>query len=109
LRTHCVCLTFSDNPDIEIARHAVSIDEHRAFFRNNLWRPGTDSTRPHGPRDLKQVWIPGVHCDVGGGYAEAESGLAKIALEWMLEEAEANGLLVDRARKSESVGKDRRQ
>lgn len=33
----------SDNPDIQFARHAVSIDEHRAFFRNNLWRG-------HGPR-----------------------------------------------------------
>lgn len=94
----------SDNPDIEIARHAISIDEHRAFFRTNLWRPGTDSTRPHGPRDLKQVWFPGVHCDVGGGYPERDSGLAKTALEWMLEEAEANGLLVDRARKAEMLG-----
>lgn len=95
----------SDNPDIAIARHAVSIDEHRAFFRTNLWRQGTDSTRPHGPRDLKQVWFPGVHCDVGGGYRESESGLSKIALGWMLEEAEANGLLVDGARKAEILGK----
>ena len=95
----------ADNPDIEIARHAVSIDEHRAFFRNNLWRPGTDSTRPHGPKDLKQVWFPGVHCDVGGGYAETESALSKIALEWMIEEAEAKGLLVDQSRKDEVLGR----
>jgi uncharacterized protein (DUF2235 family) len=95
----------SDNPDIAIARHAVSIDEHRAFFRNNLWRLGTDGSRQHGPKDLKQVWFPGVHCDVGGGYPEAESGLAKIALEWMLAEAEANGLLVDGPRKDEILGK----
>jgi uncharacterized protein (DUF2235 family) len=95
----------SDNPDIQFARHAVSIDERRAFFRNNLWRPGTDAARPHGPRDLKQVWFPGVHCDVGGGYREAESGLAKIALEWMLEEAEARELLVDPVRKDELLGK----
>src|SRR3984885_2706249 len=95
----------SDNPDIQFARHAVSIDEHRAFFRNNLWRPSTDPARPHGPKDLKQVWFPGVHCDVGGGYPEAESGLAKIALEWMLEEAEAHELLVDPVRKDEVLGK----
>jgi uncharacterized protein (DUF2235 family) len=95
----------SDNPDIQFARHAVSIDEHRAFFRNNLWRPGTDPERPHGPKDLKQVWFPGVHCDVGGGYPEAESGLAKIALEWMVEEAEAHELLVDPVRKDEVLGK----
>ncbi len=28
----------ADNPDIAIGRHAVSIDERRAFFRTNLWR-----------------------------------------------------------------------
>ena len=46
------------------------------------------------PRDLKQVWFPGVHCDVGGGYPEPESGLSKIALRWMLKEAITAGLLV---------------
>jgi hypothetical protein len=45
-----------------------------------------------------------VHCDVGGGYAEEESGLAKIALEWMLDEAAAAGLLVDEARRREVLG-----
>jgi uncharacterized protein (DUF2235 family) len=29
----------ANNPDIEIGRQAISIDEHRAFFRQNLWRP----------------------------------------------------------------------
>jgi uncharacterized protein (DUF2235 family) len=81
----------ASNPDINIARHAVAIDERRAFFRTNLW------TEPPkvGPRDLKQVWFPGVHADVGGGYHEKESGLAKIALQWMLNEATAAGLAVD--------------
>jgi uncharacterized protein (DUF2235 family) len=95
----------SDNPDIEIGRHAVSIDEHRAFFRSHLWNPGTDPSRAHGPKDLKQVWFPGVHCDVGGGYAENESGLSKIPLEWMLREAESSGLLIDKARKLQVLGR----
>jgi uncharacterized protein (DUF2235 family) len=56
----------ADNGDIAIGRHAVAIDERRAFFRTNLWRPRPDG----GPKDLKQVWFPGVHCDVGGGYPE---------------------------------------
>ncbi|MGO4117690.1 DUF2235 domain-containing protein [Rhizobium ruizarguesonis] len=68
-----------DNPDIQITRHAVSIDERRAFFRANLFAV------PEG-RDIKQVWFAGVHCDVGGGYNEEESGLSKIALKWMIEE-----------------------
>lgn len=81
----------ASNPDIEIGRHAVAIDERRAFFRTNLWH----STAESGPQDLKQVWFPGVHCDVGGGYPEAESGLSKIALEWMIREAASAGLMVD--------------
>ncbi|MGA8932087.1 MAG: DUF2235 domain-containing protein [Pseudolabrys sp.] len=65
----------------------------RAFFRTDLWIP--KGPLPYsGPRDLKQVWFPGVHCDVGGGYPEPESGLSKIALRWMLKEAITAGLLV---------------
>jgi len=97
-------LPFSaNNPDIEIGRHAISIDEHRAFFRTNLWIT-PDPPAASGPKDLKQVWFAGVHCDVGGGYAEAESGLAKIALDWMLQEAKAAGLLVDEDKEKEILG-----
>jgi uncharacterized protein (DUF2235 family) len=67
----------ANNPDIAVGRHAVSIDERRAFFRTNLWRPDPP-TADSGPKDLKQVWFPGVHCDVGGGYPEAQSGLSKV-------------------------------
>lgn len=81
----------TNNPDIAIGRHAISIDERRAFFRTNLWMPKDGG----GPKDLKQVWFPGVHCDVGGGYPEAQSGLSKGALAWMLKEAIAKDLLVD--------------
>src|SRR5271165_1347756 len=98
-------LPFSaNNPDIAIGRHAIAIDERRAFFRPNRWVPPADPTAVHGPRDVKQVWFAGVHCDVGGGYPEEESGLSKIALEWMLEEAKANGLLVNEAREAEVLG-----
>lgn len=90
-----------DNPDIAIGRHAVSIDERRAFFRSNLWHP----TPNGGPKDVKQVWFPGVHCDVGGGYAEAQSGLAKLALEWMIKEAVQAGLLVDAAKVEKILGR----
>src|SRR5262245_16610332 len=44
----------ADNSDIQIGRHAVAIDERRAFYRTNLWRPGKDSNETHGPRDLLQ-------------------------------------------------------
>jgi uncharacterized protein (DUF2235 family) len=94
----------ANNPDIAIGRHAVAIDERRAFFRTNLWRPVPNE--PSGPVDLKQVWFPGVHADVGGGYPERESGLAKVALGWMIREAEAAGLLIDTDRKRRIMGED---
>lgn len=76
------------NPIIEMARQAVSIHERRCFYQDLLWeeKPG---------RDVKQVWFVGVHSDVGGSYPEAQSGLSKVALEWMLMEAVQAHLLVD--------------
>jgi uncharacterized protein (DUF2235 family) len=94
----------STNPDIQIGRHAVAIDERRAFFRNHLWRQPDDPGIEWGPKDVKQVWFPGVHCDVGGGYPESESGLSKIALDWMLQEAKAAGLLVDPIKEMDVLG-----
>lgn len=75
---------------VAAVRHAVSMDERRSFFRQNL----VDGMQCPGdlPRDLKQVWFAGVHSDVGGSYPEAEAGLANITLRWMLKEAEAAGL-----------------
>jgi uncharacterized protein (DUF2235 family) len=94
----------ANNSDIEIGRHAVSIDEHRAFFRSHLWQPPANPAKPGGPRDLKQVWFPGVHCDVGGGYEEQESGMSKYALKWMIEEAKTAGLLIDTSKESDVLG-----
>jgi uncharacterized protein (DUF2235 family) len=84
--------------DLIIGRHAVSIDERRCFFRQNLWgapRPG---------QDVKQVWFAGMHSDIGGGHPEAESGLAKIPLEWMLNEANDAGLNFDAGRVATVLG-----
>jgi uncharacterized protein (DUF2235 family) len=89
----------SSNPDFYAMRHAVSIDERRAFFRQNLFgEPCKDY------QDLKEVWFAGVHSDVGGSYPEADSQLSKIALQWMLCEAERSGLKVNQARKQEILG-----
>ncbi|MEO8590248.1 MAG: DUF2235 domain-containing protein [Flavobacteriales bacterium] len=86
----------SDNPSVDMVRHAISLDERRCFYRQNAW-----TGRAPG-QDVKEVWFPGVHCDVGGGYAERDSGLSKIALAWMVREAadRPNGLLVDAAKRN---------
>jgi uncharacterized protein (DUF2235 family) len=41
----------ANNPDIHVGRHAISIDERRCFFRQNLWG------RPLPDQDYKQVWF----------------------------------------------------
>jgi len=88
----------TNNPDLHIVRHAVSIDERRAFFRQNLFG------QPLPQQDVKEVWFAGVHSDVGGSYPEPQSQLSKIALKWMLCEAEQAGLVVDQQRKAEILG-----
>jgi|SRR5215472_9173721 len=87
------------NPDFHIVRHAVSIDERRAFFRQNSFGEPHDTQQ-----DIKEVWFAGVHSDVGGSYAQSESQLSQIALQWMLCEAELAGLLVDQGRKAAVLG-----
>jgi uncharacterized protein (DUF2235 family) len=86
----------ASNPIMEIGRHAISIDERRCFFRDNLWgkpfQPGEPGFRVR--QDAKQVWFSGVHSDIGGSYPEGESGLSKITLEWMLREAVLAGLRI---------------
>jgi uncharacterized protein (DUF2235 family) len=91
-------------PDTAVVRHAVSIDERRAFFRQNLIHPLVS----HPEQDLKELWFAGVHSDVGGSYPEAESGLSKIALRWMLSEAIRAGLLVDAGKSAIMLGADSR-
>jgi hypothetical protein len=91
----------AQNPDMKNGRHAVSIDERRCYFRNNLWGAALPG------QTIKQVWFAGVHSDVGGSYAEMESGLSKIALEWMLSEAVSLGLLVDTVRADLVLGRSR--
>lgn len=81
------------NPSIDVIRHAVSIDEHRAFFRQSLMTK-TMNTR----QDIQELWFPGVHCDVGGGYPERGSGFWCMPFEWLLDNAIEARLLVNEER-----------
>jgi hypothetical protein len=69
------------------ARHAMAMDEKRASFTVTRW----DLTaQQQVSADVKELWFAGVHSDVGGGYPH--SGLADIALQWMMDESGACGL-----------------
>jgi len=93
----------ANNPSIVHVRHALAIDERRAMFQANRFKPKTPEQ--HG--SIKEVWFAGVHSDVGGGYSETDraaqkdqpavegSTLSKVSLEWMLRELTLNGLKID--------------
>lgn len=74
---------------VQKAYHAACIDERRAQFMPTLWTNDDGSVRAND-NQVEQVWFPGVHCDVGGGYAEAQ--LSGITLSWMMKKAMACGL-----------------
>lgn len=66
------------------AFHAMAIDEHRGIF---------DVTHFKDSPQAVEVWFPGCHSDIGGGYKEAELSFAP--LNWMVRMASSFGLLVD--------------
>lgn len=66
---------------VKKASQAIAVDEQRQTFKPLLW---ADDPR------IEQVWFPGVHGDVGGGYPQ--QGLALVVLEWMMAKAQAAGL-----------------
>ena len=73
---------------VKHAYHAVAIDERREAFRPTLWT--SDAVRIPPDASFEQIWFPGVHCNVGGGYEAA--GLSDLALTWMADRAQLHGL-----------------
>jgi hypothetical protein len=80
------------------ARQALSIDENRQIFAPEIWDEPEESPEAKARGRIKQVWFPGVHSDIGGGFPE--TGLSDLALDWMIKEAMAveHPLIVDMTR-----------
>ncbi|MGN0855306.1 MAG: phospholipase effector Tle1 domain-containing protein [Kiritimatiellia bacterium] len=85
----------SVNPSYDIADvpsqvvsvyHALAIDEWRYTFNPTRFTPSDK---------VREVWFPGGHTDVGGGYAKR--GLANASLWWMVAGVQEAGLRVDKA------------
>ncbi len=105
-------LHLAQNPSVVTGRHAISIEERRCFYHDNLWGKPVDVQVPKvllgTPRgneltrkqDILQVWFPGVHSDVGGSYPQLECGLALTSLKWMIEQIKAAGAEFDGPRTS---------
>jgi hypothetical protein len=65
--------------------HAMALDEERRDFPVERWDPD--------PR-IEEMWFIGAHSDVGGGYPAAECGLSDIALSWMMQKLQSQGVLL---------------
>lgn len=87
------------SPIIRCAYHLLAIDETRLAFRPTLMN---DEPK------VNEIWFPGVHSDIGGGYNQ--DGLSDNTLAYMLKKAAEYGLtFFDSASaipKSSLVGKD---
>ncbi|EMF15838.1 uncharacterized protein SEPMUDRAFT_161935 [Sphaerulina musiva SO2202] len=68
---------------VENAFHALALDERRFPFSPAIWE--RDDT---GTTNLKQVWFPGAHSNVGGSYDDY--GMANITLAWMMDQLSGN-------------------
>jgi Uncharacterized alpha/beta hydrolase domain (DUF2235) len=60
---------------IEHAFQALALDEHRLPFSPTIWER---TAANQGATELRQVWFPGNHGNIGGGWADA--GIANITL-----------------------------
>jgi uncharacterized protein (DUF2235 family) len=84
-------------PAVSVVSHAVSIDERRRPYKPILL---SYSPQAHGVMEskrlgqFKEVWFVGVHSDVGGTF-ESDPRLANISLEWVVQRAIDQGLLLD--------------
>ncbi|WP_446810948.1 DUF2235 domain-containing protein [Methylomonas sp. 2BW1-5-20] len=77
---------FELNSSIQHAYHALAIDDERQTFHPLVWDERNFNNT------VEQVWFAGVHSNVGGGYPR--TGMSDVALVWMLEKAQAHGLVV---------------
>ncbi|KAI1878321.1 uncharacterized protein JN550_000503 [Neoarthrinium moseri] len=73
------------SPKIDHAFHALAIDEKRGPFSPALWE-----RLPGQTTDLRQVWFPGSHTNIGGGCSD--QGVANITLAWMMDQLSSVGV-----------------
>lgn len=66
-------------PNLELVMHALALDDRRSRFAPLLVGPPLDPATK-----VYEVWFPGAHSDVGGGYGDSND-MAGLSLHWMHE------------------------
>jgi uncharacterized protein (DUF2235 family) len=81
---------------VDIARHAVAIDEDRPEFEPTLWT-AVPIPVPGHETSVEQRWFVGAHADVGGrgGNSREAHPLSDLTREWIADEARDAGLTID--------------
>ena len=104
------------NPLVRTVRQALALDEQRSWFNATTWgqldsdrcgarlRLKPDDLPDYASQDIQEVWFRGCHSDIGG----AENGTAGVTLRWMLREAKAAGLRLNR-HGQDLAGRDARE
>jgi uncharacterized protein (DUF2235 family) len=77
---------------VEHAVQALAVDEKRGPYVPTLWTQAANAAALAGQTVL-QVWFPGVHSDVGGGYGD--KGIGNITWDFMMRQAAGRGLVID--------------
>jgi uncharacterized protein (DUF2235 family) len=65
---------------VKVGIHVISIDDTRNLFQPMLW---TGPSLEHKNQIMEQIWLPGVHGDIGGGYSQ--NVISTISLFCMLD------------------------
>ncbi|CAN7533771.1 DUF2235 domain-containing protein [Acidovorax sp. LjRoot194] len=86
---------FADKRFVHV-RHAMSLFESRSKYAPRRYDDPDFTAEEQRWRSYDQRWFRGVHSDVGGSYAR--DGLSNLTLAWMVDEALAHGLRVDKSR-----------
>jgi uncharacterized protein (DUF2235 family) len=92
---------FTDNvANVDIARHALAIDERRRPFLPERLKPEAVAA---SQGRLQERWFAGVHGDIGGQDA-ADDKLPEVAFSWIAREAITAGLRIDAKRYRHLLG-----
>ena len=72
--------------NVDVALHALGLDEKRWPFQAAIWsRPNHE-----GNERVEQVWFPGVHANIRGGYPDGR--ISRLTLHWMMSRLPQPGL-----------------
>jgi len=89
---------------VESAVQALAVDEKRGPYVPAVWTTQAANAAALAGQSVLQVWFPGVHSDIGGGYQD--KGIGNITWDFMMRQAADHGLVIDPSRRTPDVTMD---